>query len=99
MMPSGLMRALQGRRTSVRYNSRRLGLLSMEKLARWRDFLLGIKGRGLHGVEFVVSDAWRAALSGSFCAFELGACFSPRRTISNVVTVSCRIGRAVSGVL
>jgi putative transposase len=27
-----------------------------ESRSSWREFLLGLKGRGLHGVEFVVSD-------------------------------------------
>jgi hypothetical protein len=31
-------------------------LANRESVSSWRDFLLGLKQRGLHGVEFVVSD-------------------------------------------
>lgn len=31
-------------------------LANRESASSWKDFLLGLKGRGLHGVEFVVSD-------------------------------------------
>lgn len=31
-------------------------LANRESRSSWREFLLGLKGRGLHGVEFVVSD-------------------------------------------
>ena len=31
-------------------------LANRESRSSWRDFLLGLKGRGLHGVEFVVVD-------------------------------------------
>jgi putative transposase len=31
-------------------------LANRESRSSWRDFLLGLKGRGLHGVEFIVSD-------------------------------------------
>jgi putative transposase len=31
-------------------------LANRESRSSWKDFLLGLKGRGLHGVEFVVSD-------------------------------------------
>lgn len=31
-------------------------LATRESRSSWKDFLLGLKGRGLHGVEFVVSD-------------------------------------------
>ena len=40
-------------------------LAHRESRSSWRDFLLGLKGRGLHGVEFVVADdhaGLRAAL-------------------------------------
>jgi putative transposase len=40
-------------------------LANRESRSRWRDFLLGLKARGLHGVEFVVADdhaGLRAAL-------------------------------------
>ena len=40
-------------------------LANRESRSSWRDFLLGLKGRGLHGVEFVVADdhaGLRAAL-------------------------------------
>jgi transposase-like protein len=40
-------------------------LATRESRSSWRDFLLGLKGRGLHGVEFVVADdhaGLRAAL-------------------------------------
>jgi transposase-like protein len=32
-------------------------LANRESRSSWRDFLLGLKRRGLHGVEFVVADA------------------------------------------
>jgi len=31
-------------------------IANRESRSSWRDFLLGLKGRGLHGVEFVVAD-------------------------------------------
>lgn len=31
-------------------------LANRESQSSWRDFLIGLKGRGLHGMEFVVSD-------------------------------------------
>ena len=31
-------------------------LANRESRSSWKDFLLGLKARGLHGVEFVVSD-------------------------------------------
>ena len=40
-------------------------LANRESRSSWRDFLLGLKARGLHGVEFVVADdhaGLRAAL-------------------------------------
>jgi putative transposase len=40
-------------------------LANRESRSSWRDFLLGLKERGLHGVEFVVADdhaGLRAAL-------------------------------------
>ena len=40
-------------------------LANRESRSSWRDFLLGLKGRGLHGTEFVVADdhaGLRAAL-------------------------------------
>jgi len=42
-----------------------VGLANRESRSSWRDFLLGLKARGLHGVEFVVADdhaGLRAAL-------------------------------------
>src|ERR1700732_4836164 len=33
-------------------------LANRESRSSWRDFLLGLKARGLHGVEFVVADAF-----------------------------------------
>jgi hypothetical protein len=31
-------------------------LANRESRSSWRDFLLGLKARGLHGVEFIVAD-------------------------------------------
>jgi transposase-like protein len=41
-------------------------LANRESRSSWRDFLLGLKARGLHGVEFVVADDH--AGSGRHCA-------------------------------
>src|ERR1700726_3315564 len=44
-------------------------LANRESRSSWRDFLLGLKARGLHGVEFVVADdhaGLRAALREAF---------------------------------
>ena len=46
-------------------------LANRESRSSWRDFLLGLKARGLHGVEFVVADdhpGLRAALRFAVCA-------------------------------
>jgi Transposase and inactivated derivatives len=41
-------------------------LANRESRSSWRDFLLGLKARGLHGVEFVVADDQPAC--GQHCA-------------------------------
>ncbi len=56
-----------GRRQSLPRQGRVLAveLANRESRSSWRDFLLGLKARGLHGVEFVVADdhaGLRAAL-------------------------------------
>ena len=57
-------------------------LANRESRSSWRDFLLGLKARGLHGVEFVVADdhaGLRAALRR----------FWRRRPISAATCISC----------
>jgi transposase-like protein len=48
-------------------------LANRESRSSWRDFLLGLKARGLHGVEFVVADdhaGLRAALREAEAAYQ-----------------------------
>src|SRR5690348_17227672 len=56
-------------------------LANRESRSSWRDFLLGLKARGLHGVEFVVADdhaGLRAAL---------------REVLAEAAYQRCRVGR------
>jgi len=55
-----------------------VALANRESRSRWRDFLLGLKGRGLHGVEFVVADdhaGLRAALREVLAAAAYQRCY------------------------
>ena len=59
-LPSGYPPFRQRRRQALAVE-----LANRESRSSWRDFLLGLKARGLHGVEFVVADdhaGLRAAL-------------------------------------
>ena len=57
-------------------------LANRESRSSWRDFLLGLKARGLHGVEFVVADD-HAGLRAAF------ARPSRRRPISAATCIFC----------
>jgi putative transposase len=57
-------------------------LANRESRSSWRDFLVGLKARGLHGVEFVVADD-HAGLR-QHCAR-----FSRRRPISAAMYIFC----------
>jgi transposase-like protein len=53
-------------------------LANRESRSSWRDFLLGLKGRGLHGVEFVVADdhaGLRAALREALAEAAYQRCY------------------------
>ena len=53
-------------------------LANRESRSSWRDFLLGLKARGLHGVEFVVADdhaGLRAALREVLAAAAYQRCY------------------------
>jgi transposase-like protein len=55
-------------------------LANRESRSSWRDFLLGLKARGLHGVEFVVADdhaGLRAALREALAEAGLSALLCP----------------------
>ena len=58
-----------------------VALANRESRSSWRDFLLGLKARGLHGVEFVVPTIMPAC--GQHCAR-----FSRRRPISAATCIS-----------
>jgi transposase-like protein len=54
-------------------------LANRESRSSWRDFLLGLKARGLHGVEFVVADdhaGLRAALHEALAEAAYQRCYS-----------------------
>jgi transposase-like protein len=53
-------------------------LANRESRSSWRDFLLGLKGRGLHGTEFVVADdhaGLRAALREALAEAAYQRCY------------------------
>ena len=53
-------------------------LANRESRSSWRDFLVGLKGRGLHGVEFVVADdhaGLRAALREALAEAAYQRCY------------------------
>ena len=53
-------------------------LANRESRSSWRDFLLGLKARGLHGVEFVVADdhaGLRAALREALAEAAYQRCY------------------------
>lgn len=71
-------------------------LANRESRSSWRDFLLGLKERGLHGVEFVVADdhaGLRAALREALSEAAYQRCYV--HTIRTQSTVRI-VGRSVS---
>jgi len=54
-------------------------LANRERRSSWREFLLGLKARGLHGVEFVVADdhaGLRAALREALAEAAYQRCYA-----------------------
>ena len=84
-------------------------LANRESRSSWRDLLLGLKARGLHGVEFVVADAimpacgqrcgkfWRRRPTSDalciFCATRLTTCRAGSRMTVCRSCVGCRLAR------
>ena len=62
-------------------------LANRESRSSWRDFLLGLKARGLHGVEFIVADdhaGLRAALREALARQELEVAIDNARTARQI---------------
>lgn len=55
-------------------------MANRESRSSWRDFLLGLRERGLHGVELVVADdhGGLRAMASAFCAWWRGRAESLR---------------------
>jgi hypothetical protein len=74
-------------------------LANRESRSSWRDFLVGLKARGLHGVEFVVADAPLSQHGGSARAQEGGTapcCLTPQPVQPRTVLARSRTLRAGS---
>ena len=62
-------------------------LANRESRSSWRDFLLGLKARGLHGVEFVAADDHAGltyCLTGE-CSRDVERCLTKRAPVASVV--------------